>query len=102
MPSNMQMEFIWTNSKFSIENEIWWPFFIGKCVGNDCFMAIITMWTFYKNEKICPESRLSLRNYVQIRAVIFFHETNQKQPEVATVRFQLEELSVAFSYEFNS
>jgi len=37
-----------------------------------------------------------------MRAVIFFHENNKKQTEVATVRFQLEELSVAFSYEFNS
>jgi len=37
-----------------------------------------------------------------MRGVIFFYENNQKQTEVATVRFQLEELSVAFSYEFNS
>jgi len=39
MPSNMQMELIWTNSKFSIENDIWWTFLIDKCVGNDWFMA---------------------------------------------------------------
>jgi len=37
-----------------------------------------------------------------MRAVVFFHENVQKQTEGATVRFQLEELSVAFSYEFNS
>ena len=65
---------VWTISKFSIENEIWWTFLIGKCVGNDWFMAIITMWTFSKNEKICTELCLSLRNYVQMRAIIFFHE----------------------------
>jgi len=35
-----------------------------------------------------------------MRAVIFFRESSQKQIEV--VRFLLEELSVAFSYEFNS
>jgi len=35
-----------------------------------------------------------------MRAVIFFYENNQKQTEVATVQFQLEEQSVAFSYEF--
>ena len=46
------------------------------------------------------QSHACLRNYVQMRAVIFFHENNQKQTEVAMVRFQLEELSVAFSYEF--
>jgi len=60
------------------------------------------MLKFSKNEKICPELCLSLRNYIQMRAVIFFHENHQKQTEVATVRFQLEELSVAFSYKFNS
>ena len=97
MPSNMQMELIWTSSKFSIENTIWWTFLIGKCVGNDCFLAIIA-----KNEKVCPELCLSLRNYVQMRAVIFFHENNRKQTEVATVRFLVEGLSVAFSCEFNS
>jgi len=37
-----------------------------------------------------------------MRAIIFFRENNQKQTEVVTVRFQLEELSVTFSYEFNS
>jgi len=102
MPSTMQMERIWTNSKFSIENEIWWTFIIGKCVENYCFITIITMWTFSKNEKICPESCLSLRNNVQMRAVIFFHENNQKQTEVTTVWFQLEKLSVAFCFECNS
>jgi len=60
------------------------------------------MSTFSKNEKICPVLCLSLRRYTQMRAVIFFHENDQTQTEVATVRFQLEELSVAFSYEFNS
>jgi len=34
-----------------------------------------------------------------MRAVIFVHENDQKQTEVATVRFRLEKLSVAFSYE---
>jgi len=100
MPSNMQMELIWTNKKFSIENKIWLTFLIAKCVGNDWFLVIITIWTFSKNEKIYPEPCLSLRNYVQMRAVIFFYENNQKQTEVATVQFQLEEQSVAFSYEF--
>ena len=28
------------------------------------------MWIFHRNEKICPELCLSLRNYVQMRAVI--------------------------------
>jgi len=37
-----------------------------------------------------------------MRAVIFFHEKNQKQTEVAMIQFQLEELSVACSCEFNS
>jgi len=37
-----------------------------------------------------------------MQAVIFFLENYQKQTEVATGRFQLEGLSVAFSYEFNS
>jgi len=37
-----------------------------------------------------------------MREVIFFHKNNQKQTEVATIRFQLEEVLVAFSYEFNS
>jgi len=39
-----------------------------------------------------------------MRAVIFHEndENDQKQTEAATVRFQIEELSVAFSYEFNS
>jgi len=37
-----------------------------------------------------------------MRAVIFVHENNHKQTEIAMVQFQLEELSVAFSYEFNS
>jgi len=87
MPSNMHLELIWTNSKFSIENEIWWTFLIDKCVGNDWFIAIITMWTFSKKEKICPELCLSLWNYVQIQAVIFFHENTQKQTEVAIVPF---------------
>jgi len=102
MPSNIQMELTWTNNKFSIENEIWWTFLIAKSVGNDWFMTIITMWTFSKNEKICPELCVCLRNYVQMRAVIFFHEKNQKQTEVAMIQFQLEELSVACSCEFNS
>jgi len=56
------------------------------------FLAIITMWAFSKNEKICPELYLPLRNYVQTRAAIFFHENDQKQTEVTTVQFQLEEL----------
>jgi len=72
MPSNMDP--VWINSEFSIENEIWWTFLIGKCVGNDWFMAIITMWAFSKNEKICTQLCLSLRNYVRMRAIIFFHE----------------------------
>jgi len=50
------------------------------------------MSTLSKNEKICPELCLSLRRYTQMRAVIFFLENNQKQTEVATVQFQLEEL----------
>jgi len=32
----------------------------------------------------------------------FRFENNHKQTEIAMVQFQLEELSVAFSYEFNS
>jgi len=39
---------------------------------------------------------------LQMREVIFVHKNNQKQTKVATIRFQLEELSVAFSHEFNS
>jgi len=52
--------------------------------------------------KCAYELCLPLQNYVQMQAVIFFHENNQNQTEVATVRFQLEELSVGFSCGFNS
>jgi len=101
MPSNMQMELteLKANSvlKMKFDELSSFPSASEMIV----FLAVITMWTFSRNEKICPELCLSLLNYVQMWAVIFFHENDQKQTEVATVSLQLEELSVAFSYKFN-
>ena len=100
MPSNMHMELIELEANSLLKMKFDEPKLSPNCVGNDWFLPIVTMWTFSSNEKIFPELCLSLRNYVQTRAVIFFHGNDQKQTEVATVQF--EELSVAFSYEFNS
>ena len=48
-----------------------------------------------------PEMRKLAQSYACLFETVYRRE-NQKQIEVATIRFQLEELSVDFSYEFNS